>query len=46
LFPKVAVDPEKIVCLDLIVQDAVALKYTATPLPTPPRPCTISPTDS
>jgi NitT/TauT family transport system substrate-binding protein len=31
-FPKAAVDPDKIVGLDVIVQDAVALKYTATPL--------------
>jgi NitT/TauT family transport system substrate-binding protein len=31
-FPKTAVDPDKVVGLDVIVQDAVALKYTATPL--------------
>ena len=31
-FPKAAVDPDKIVGLDMIVEDAVALKYTATPL--------------
>jgi NitT/TauT family transport system substrate-binding protein len=31
-FPKAAVDPDKIVGLDLIVQDAVALKFTAAPL--------------
>jgi len=31
-FPKSAVDPDKIVGLDTIVQDAVALKYTAAPL--------------
>lgn len=31
-FPKSAVDPDKIVGLDQIVQDAVALKFTATPL--------------
>ncbi len=31
-FPKAAVDPDKVVGLDLIVQDAVALKFTATPL--------------
>ncbi|MEO8739394.1 MAG: ABC transporter substrate-binding protein [Casimicrobiaceae bacterium] len=31
-FPKAAVDPDKIVGLDTIVPDAVALKYTATPL--------------
>jgi NitT/TauT family transport system substrate-binding protein len=31
-FPKAAVDPDKVVGLDVIVQDAVALKYTATPL--------------
>ena len=31
-FPKAAVDPDKIVGLDVIVQDAVALKYTAAPL--------------
>src|ERR1700674_1957933 len=31
-FPKAAVDPDKVVGLDTIVQDAVALKYTATPL--------------
>jgi len=31
-FPKTSVDPDKIVGLDVIVQDAVALKYTAAPL--------------
>ncbi len=31
-FPKSAVDPDKIVGLDAIVPDAVALKYTAAPL--------------
>ena len=31
-FPKAAVDPDKIVGLDTIVPDAVALKYTAAPL--------------
>jgi NitT/TauT family transport system substrate-binding protein len=31
-FPKSAVDPDKIVGLDTIVPDAVALKYTALPL--------------
>jgi NitT/TauT family transport system substrate-binding protein len=31
-FPKSAVDPDKIVGLDQIVQDAVALKFTAAPL--------------
>ena len=31
-FPKASVDPDKIVGLDAIVQDAVALKFTATPL--------------
>ena len=31
-FPKSAVDPDRIVGLDVIVQDAVALKYTAAPL--------------
>src|SRR2546430_16186947 len=31
-FPKAAVDPDKIVGLDAIVQDAVALKFTAAPL--------------
>jgi NitT/TauT family transport system substrate-binding protein len=31
-FPKEAVDPDKVVGLDTIVQDAVALKYTSTPL--------------
>jgi NitT/TauT family transport system substrate-binding protein len=31
-FPKSSVDPDKIVGLDTIVPDAVALKYTATPL--------------
>ena len=31
-FPKSAVDPDKIVGLDTIVQDAVTLKYTAAPV--------------
>jgi NitT/TauT family transport system substrate-binding protein len=31
-FPKSAIDPDRIVGLDTIVPDAVALKYTATPL--------------
>jgi NitT/TauT family transport system substrate-binding protein len=31
-FPKASIDPDKIVGLDTIVQDAVALKYTAAPL--------------
>lgn len=31
-FPKAAVDPDKIVGLDTIVPDAVALKFTAAPL--------------
>jgi len=31
-FPKASVDPDRIVGLDLIVQDAVNLKYTAAPL--------------
>jgi NitT/TauT family transport system substrate-binding protein len=31
-FPKAAVDPDKIVGLDIIVKDAVDLKYTAAPL--------------
>jgi NitT/TauT family transport system substrate-binding protein len=31
-FPRAAVDPDKVVGLDTIVQDAVSLKYTATPL--------------
>jgi len=31
-FPKDAVDPDKIVGLDVIINDAVALKYTAAPL--------------
>jgi len=31
-FPKASVDPDKIIGLDVIVQDAVALKYTAAPL--------------
>ncbi|MEP7205856.1 MAG: ABC transporter substrate-binding protein [Casimicrobiaceae bacterium] len=31
-FPKEAIDPDKVVGLDSIVQDAVQLKYTATPL--------------
>jgi NitT/TauT family transport system substrate-binding protein len=31
-FPKAAIDPDRIVGLDTIVTDAVALKFTATPL--------------
>ncbi len=31
-FPKAALDPDKVIGLDTIVQDAVALKYTAQPL--------------
>ena len=31
-FPKSSIDPDKVVGLDVIVQDAVALKYTAQPL--------------
>jgi NitT/TauT family transport system substrate-binding protein len=31
-FPKPSIDPDKVIGLDLIVQDAVALKYTAAPL--------------
>jgi NitT/TauT family transport system substrate-binding protein len=31
-FPKASIDPDKIVGLDAIVQDAVALKFTAAPL--------------
>ncbi len=31
-FPKSSVDPDRIVGLDTIVQDAVTLKYTAAPL--------------
>ena len=31
-FPRAAIDPDKVVGLDTIVQDAVALKYTAAPL--------------
>jgi NitT/TauT family transport system substrate-binding protein len=31
-FPKAAVDPDKVVGLEVIVQDAVALKYTTAPL--------------
>ena len=31
-FPKASVDPDKVVGLDTIVPDAVALKFTATPL--------------
>ena len=31
-FPKAAVDPDRIVGLDIIVNDAVDLKYTAAPL--------------
>ena len=31
-FPKAAVDPDRVIGLDTIVQDAVALKFTAAPL--------------
>jgi NitT/TauT family transport system substrate-binding protein len=31
-FPKEALDPDKVVGLDIIIKDAVELKYTATPL--------------
>ena len=31
-FPRASIDPDRVVGLDTIVQDAVALKYTATPL--------------
>jgi NitT/TauT family transport system substrate-binding protein len=31
-FPKPSIDPDKVVGLDVIVQDAVTLKYTAAPL--------------
>jgi NitT/TauT family transport system substrate-binding protein len=31
-FPKASVDPDKVIGLDTIVQDAVALKFTAAPL--------------
>lgn len=31
-FPKAAIDPDKVIGLDTIVQDAVALKYTTAPL--------------
>jgi NitT/TauT family transport system substrate-binding protein len=31
-FPKASIDPDKVVGLDSIVQDAVALKFTAAPL--------------
>ncbi len=31
-FPRQAIDPDKLIGLDAIVQDAVALKYTAAPL--------------
>jgi len=31
-FPKASVDPDKLVGLDAIVQDAVALKFTSAPL--------------
>ena len=34
-FPRASIDPDKITGLDTIVQDAVALKYTATPLTQP-----------
>jgi len=31
-FPKAAIDPDKVIGLDAIVQDAVALKFTSAPL--------------
>ena len=31
-FPKASIDPDRVIGLDTIVQDAVALKYTAAPL--------------
>jgi NitT/TauT family transport system substrate-binding protein len=31
-FPRASIDPDRIIGLDMIVQDAVALKYTAAPL--------------
>jgi NitT/TauT family transport system substrate-binding protein len=31
-FPKAAIDPDRVVGLDVIVQDAVALKFTPAPL--------------
>ena len=31
-FPKESIDPDRIVGLDVIVQEAVTLKYTATPM--------------
>jgi NitT/TauT family transport system substrate-binding protein len=31
-FPKASIDPDKIVGLDAVVQDAVTLKFTAAPL--------------
>ncbi len=31
-FPREAIDPDRVIGLDTIVQDAVALKFTATPL--------------
>jgi NitT/TauT family transport system substrate-binding protein len=31
-FPKPSIDPDKVIGLDVIVQDAVTLKYTAAPL--------------
>jgi NitT/TauT family transport system substrate-binding protein len=31
-FPKAALDPDRIIGLDTIAQDAVTLKYTAAPL--------------
>jgi len=31
-FPKSAIDPDKVVGLDVIVQDAVTLKFTPAPL--------------
>lgn len=34
-FPKQAIDPDKVIGLDAIVQDAVALKFTSAPLTKP-----------
>jgi NitT/TauT family transport system substrate-binding protein len=31
-FPKSSIDPDKVIGLDAIVQDAVTLKFTAAPL--------------
>jgi NitT/TauT family transport system substrate-binding protein len=31
-FPKVSIDPDKVVGLETIIQDAVTMKYTAAPL--------------